>query len=163
MAIRGSYQFGGNNRSPFGGIVGILVGILFLFALFSFVQFLFKLLWYALPVIVIATAVIDHKVILGYFGWVGKLFKRNFLYGLLVAVLTVVAAPVVALFLLGKALLRKKVKDVKDEMERQRQGEFVEYEELDSGSLELPELEEPIIVKKNDPPRRTGGYDDMFN
>lgn len=163
MTNRSFYQFGGNNRSPLGGIVGILVGILFLVALFSFVQFLFKLLWYALPVIVIATAIIDHKVLLSYFGWVGRLFKRNVLYGLLVAVLTIVAAPVVALFLLGKALLKKKVNEVKNEMERKQQGELIEYEELESETMELPTLEPPVVTKRSDPSTgQKGGYDDMF-
>jgi hypothetical protein len=159
MTIRSSEQFGGNNRSPLGAVVGILVGILFLIALFSFVQFLFNLLWYVLPVIVIATAIIDYKVILNYFGWVGKLFKRNIIYGLLIAVLTIVAAPVVGLFLLGKALLRKKVKEVTEEVERQKQGEFVEYEEIDSETLELPPLEPPVVTRR---PDNSGEYDDMF-
>lgn len=163
MTIRSSYQFGGNNQSPFKGIVGILVGILFLVALFSFVKILFNILWYVLPVMIIATAIIDHKVILNYFGWVGKLFKSNPLAGILVSVLTIIGAPVVGLFLLGKALLRKKIKDVKTEAERRQQGEFVEYEELDEETMILPPLDPPAPPRRTQtPPREDSGYDEMF-
>ncbi|WP_367391370.1 hypothetical protein [Lewinella sp. LCG006] len=160
MTTQRSYQFGGNNKSPFQGIVGIVVGILFLFALFFFVQILFKILWFLLPVIVIATAVIDYKVILNYFGWIGKLFKNNALAGLAMSALTIIGAPVVALFLLGKALLRKKIKDVQTEAELRQNGEFVEYEELDSETMDLPPLESPL--RADPPPKKDTGYDDMF-
>lgn len=162
MTIRSSYQFGGNNQSPFKGIVGILVGILFLIALFSFVKILFNILWFLLPVMVIATAIIDYKVILNYFGWIGKLFKSNALAGILVSVLTIIGAPVVGVFLLGKALLRKKIKDVKTEAERREQGEFVEYEELDSETMILPPLDPPAPKRTQAPPQNDSGYDEMF-
>jgi hypothetical protein len=160
MTTQRSYQFGGNNKSPFQGIVGIVVGILFLFALFYFVQFLFKILWFLLPVIVIATAIIDYKVILNYFGWIGKLFKSNALAGLAMSALTIIGAPVVALFLLGKALLRKKIKDVQTEAEVRQNGEFVEYEELDSETMDLPPLEPPL--RADPPPKKDTGYEDLF-
>lgn len=161
MTTQRSYQFGGNNnKSPFQGIVGIVVGILFFFALFYFVQILFKILWFLLPVIVIATAVIDYKVILGYFGWIGKLFKNNALAGVAMSALTIIGAPVVALVLLGRALLRKKIKDVQTEVEQRQNGEFVEYEELDSETMDLPPLDPPL--RADPPPKKDTGYEDMF-
>ncbi|MGH1438207.1 MAG: hypothetical protein ACRBG0_27485 [Lewinella sp.] len=160
MTTQGSFQFGGNNKSPFQGIVGIVVAILFFFALFYFVQILFKILWFLLPVMVIATAIIDHKVILNYFGWIGKLFKSNAVAGIAMSALTIIGAPVVSLFLLGKALLRKKIKDVQTEADRQQNGEFVEYEELDSETMDLPTLEPPL--RADPPPKNDTGYDDMF-
>lgn len=160
MTTQGSFQFGGNNKNPFQGIVGIVVAILFFFALFYFVQILFKILWFLLPVMVIATAIIDHKVILNYFGWIGKLFKSNAIAGIAMSALTIIGAPVVSLFLLGKALLRKKIKDVQTEADRKQNGEFVEYEELDSETMDLPTLEPPL--RADPPPKRDTGYDDMF-
>jgi hypothetical protein len=160
MTTQRSYQFGGNNKSPFQGIVGIVVGILFFFALFYFVKILFNILWFLLPVIVIATAIIDYKVILSYFGWIGKLFKSNALAGLAMSAITIIGAPVVALFLLGKALLRKKIKDVQTEAEVRQNGEFVEYEELDSETMDLPPLEPPL--RADPPPKKDTGYEDMF-
>jgi len=156
MQTQGSYQFGGNSNSPFKGLMGIAVAIFFFIALFWFMQFLFNLLWMALPIIIIATAIIDYKVILNYFSWVGRLFRSNWLAGLLVGVLTMVGAPIVASFLLGKALLKKKVNKIHDEVKRRQDGEFVNYEEVESETLELPQIEPQAPEEKGD------GYDDMF-
>ena len=157
MQTQQSYQFGGNNNNPFKGLIGIAMAIFFFIALFWFMNFLFALLWKVLPLIIIATAIIDHKVILGYVSWVGRMFRNNWLAGLLIAALTIVGAPVVSLFLLGKALLKKKVKTLKNEAERQRDDEFVTYEEVESEVLELPEIEVPRPKKDNN-----GEYDQMF-
>ncbi|PSR10387.1 MAG: hypothetical protein DA408_17640 [Bacteroidetes bacterium] len=160
MSIQQEYRFGSNNNSnsPFSGLVGVLVAVLFFVGLFYFMQFLFKILWLVMPVVVIATAIIDHKVILGYFGWLGRMFRSNWVAGLAVTALTMIGAPVVAVFLLGKALLKKKIKTVQDDAERQEQGEFVEYEEIDSEFLNLP----PLEPRKPTPPKENNGYDDMF-
>ena len=141
MQTQGSYQFGGSSNNPLKGLMGIAVAIFFFIALFWFMQFLFNLLWMALPVIIIATVIIDYKVILNYFSWVGRLFRSNWLAGLLVGVLTMVGAPIVASFLLGKALLKKKVNKIHDEIKRREEDEFVNYEEIESETLELPQIE----------------------
>lgn len=156
MQTQESYQFGGSSNSPFKGLIGIAVAIFFFIALFWFMQFLFNLLWMALPVIIIATAIIDYKVILNYFSWVGRLFRGNWLAGLLVGILTIVGAPIVASFLLGKALLKKKANKIHDEVKRRQEGEFVNYEELENETLELPRIEMQV------PKEKESGYDDMF-
>lgn len=160
MSTQYRYQLGGNNNNnnPFSGLLGVAVAILFFIALFWFLNFLFWILWKILPLLVIATAIIDSKVILDFFGWLGRLFKRNWIMGLAAGGLTILGAPAVALFLLGKALLRKKIKTVKQDVERQREGEFVEYEEIDSEILDLPKLE----PRPEEAPKKNNGYDDMF-
>ena len=120
MTTQRSYQFGGNSNSPFSGLVGIVIGILFFIAMFWFVQIVFRILWFLLPVILIATAIIDYTVITGYLSWIGKLFQRNAIAGIAMTVLTFIGAPVIGLVLLGRALFRKKVKEVQAEAERQR-------------------------------------------
>lgn len=157
MTTQRSYQFGGNNNSPFQGMVGIVIGILFFVGMFYFVKILFNILWFLLPVIIIATAIIDHKVILNYATWVGRLFQRNLIAGIAAAILTIIGAPVVGVFLLGRALLRKKIKDVQTDAEQRRQGEFVEFEELESETMELPPLDTPTAQQPKD-----SGYDDIF-
>jgi hypothetical protein len=159
MNTQGGFSFGGNNQSPFSGLIGIIIAVLFFIGLFWFVQFLFRILWFLLPVMVIATVIIDHKVILNYFGWIGRLFRNNWIAGAAVGALTIIGAPVVALFLLGRALLGRKIKNVEAEMQRANEPEFTEYEEIDSETLDLPELEEP-----EPQPRRSKGenYEDLF-
>ena len=112
MSIQQEYQFGGNNKSPFSGLVGIVVAILFFVALFYVMKIVFNLLWLLLPVMLIATAIIDYKVILGYLGWLGRMFRSNWVAGLAISVLTIIGAPVVGLYLLGKALLKRKIKSL---------------------------------------------------
>lgn len=164
MNAQGSFSFGNNNgRGPFSSIVGILVAIGVFIALFWFLQILFEILWYLTPVMLVATAIIDHKVILGYFGWLGRLFRRNPLYGILAGGLSIVGAPVVALVLLGRAFLGKKVREIQQDMEQKQQGEFVEYEEVSSETLELPQLEErPRPEPEPEKRQQKNDYEDLF-
>lgn len=141
MSNRYEYRFSGNNNSPFSGILGILVGVLFILGLFYFLKFLFNLLWILLPVLLIVTAVIDYKVFISYGKWIIRLFQRNWIAGLIAGFLSVAGAPVVTLFLLGKALFQKKIKEARAAQEEQTQGEYVEFEEVDSETLDLPQLE----------------------
>lgn len=160
MQTQGSYQFGGGSNNPLKGLVGIAAAIFFFIALFWFMKFLFNILWFLLPVMLIATAIIDYKVILDYLSWLGRLFKSNMLSGILVGALTLIGAPVVALFLLGKALLKKKVKTMTEEVERRQEGEYVNYEEVESEILELPQIEMP---KKEPKSSNNNNYEDLFN
>ncbi len=163
MTTQRSYQFGGNSNSPFSGLVGIVIGILFFIAMFWFVQIVFRILWFLLPVILIATAIIDYTVITGYLSWIGKLFQRNAIAGIAMTVLTFIGAPVIGLVLLGRALFRKKVKEVQAEAERQREGEYVEYEDLSSETMELPPIKPQPQKKPQAPPATEGSdYDELF-
>jgi hypothetical protein len=169
MSTQYRYQLGGNdnnNKNPFSGLLGVAVAIIFFIALFYFLNFLFWLLWKILPLLVIATAIIDAKVILDFFGWLGRLFKRNWIMGLAAGGLTIIGAPVVAVFLLGRALLRKKIKTVQEDVKRQKEGEFVEYEEIDSEILDLPKIEpEPESRPEPEPeeaPKKGNDYEQLF-
>ncbi|RMF04586.1 MAG: hypothetical protein D6772_00390 [Bacteroidetes bacterium] len=157
MTTRGDFSFSNNNQGPFSGLMGIVIAVLFFIGLFWFMQFLFKLLWMLLPVMIVVTAIIDYKVILSYFGWMGRLFSSNWVAGAAMGALTIFGAPIVALFLMGKALLGRKIKNVQAEVERQREAEFTEYEEVDSEILDLPRIERP------EPQHRKGeDYEDLF-
>lgn len=161
MSNRYEYRFGGNNNSPFSGIVGIVVGVLFILGLFYFLKFLFNLLWILLPVLLIVTAVIDYKVFLSYGKWIVRLFQRNWVAGAVAGFLSVAGAPVVTLFLLGKALFQKKVKEAKTAHEEQVQGEYVEFEEMESETLELPQLE-PKKQQQQQPSTDEDDYEQLF-
>ena len=160
MSNRYEYRFGGNNNSPLSGIVGILVGVLFFIGLFYFLQFLFRLLWILLPVILIITAIIDYKVILGYGKWIVRLFQRNWVTGAIAGFLSIVGAPVVTLFLLGKALFQKRIKEAQSAHEERVQGEYVEFEEVDTETLDLPQLEPQ--KKQPQQPQQRPSTDDSY-
>jgi hypothetical protein len=127
--------------------------------LFYLVGFIFRILWFLLPAILIAVAIIDYRVITGYVTWVLSLFQRNWIVGLAASLLTVIGAPVVGLLLLGRALLRRRVKEAQAEYERQTKGELVDFEEVDSETLELPDLEPPRTQR---PGTSEDDYEDLF-
>lgn len=154
------------NSSPFGGIISIIFFLLFFVALFYVAKFVFMIMWYISPVIFIAAMLIDFKGVTNYGKWLINLGKRNLLAGVGATLLSMVAFPLVALFLLGKGLFKKKVKEMQGQFdpEGRRQeaaveGDFIEYEEIvdDEPKLELPPL------RKTEKARRKGNeYDDFF-
>ena len=147
-----------SNSNPFNSIFSILMVILVMLGLFFVARFIFTILYYLSPIMLIAALIIDHKVVTGYIQWVINLLKNNVLMGIGTVLLTVIGFPVVTAFLLGRALFRKKIKEAKEDIERQQKGHYIEYEEVDSEPLDLPQLEEK--VKKERP--RQSEYDDFF-
>ncbi len=149
------------SSSPFSGIVGILIAIVFFFVLFKITGMIFWLIWKVAPVVFIASLVIDHKVFTQYVNTVFALFKRNWLYGLGAGLLSVLLFPLVALYLLGMALFNKKVKKMQEEAHVREHGELIDYEEIDS---EIMDLDLPEELPPPPPPRKQGGtsYDEYF-
>jgi len=98
-------------RSPFNGIVGLLVGILIIYLLFTGISWAVWLLYKVAWLLFIASLVIDHTVFLGYAKSIGKLFERNWMMGLAAGALSIFLYPFVFLYLLGMALFKKKIKE----------------------------------------------------
>lgn len=151
------------SSSPLRGIVGIIVAVVAIYLLIRITGFVFSLIWQAAPIIFIASLIIDHKVFTEYANSVFRLFKRNWLYGLGAAALSIFLFPLLALFLLGKALFRRKVRKVQEEMETRQNGELIEYEEIDSEiiDLDLPPAEPqtpPRTARRPD-----NRYDELFD
>ncbi|KGE88503.1 MAG: hypothetical protein ACE362_08845 [Phaeodactylibacter xiamenensis] len=160
MQYRKSFQTSSNN--PFSSIIGVVLGVLFLLGLFFVARIIFTILYYLSPVMLIAALIIDYKSVTGYGKWLVDKVKTNPLLGIGGILLTVLAFPLVSLFLLGKALFKKKVREVEQEVERQREGEYVDFEELDSEPMDLKRLEEQFREQEN-PKRRSSNYDDFFD
>lgn len=153
MTNRKDINIGGN---PLNSITGIILMVLFLLGLFYLARFIFNLLYWLAPVMLVATLIIDYKVVTGYIQWLISMVKRNTLVGVGAIILTIFGFPVVSAFLLGKALFKKKVKEAKSNFETRRREEFVEFEELESERLDLPEIE-PQKKSKN------SEYDQLFD
>lgn len=141
-----------NNSNP---LMSILIAVLVLVALFILARFIFRILFILSPLFIIAAAIIDHKVIVNYAKWIVKLFKNNLPIGIVASILTVIGFPLVAAYLAGSAYFNKRIKDAKKEHERQTQGEIVDFEELDSEPLELPDLEPKKDQSNNE-------YEELF-
>lgn len=156
MRYRQEFKVEGN---PFSSIFGIIFIVLFLLGLYFIARFVFTILYYLSPILLIATLILDYRVVVGYIQWLAGLTKQNPLMGIGAIALSVLGFPVLAAFLLGKALLKKRVKQAEAEARKAREGEFVEFEELDMEDepVELPEVE-PRPGRKQD----TNQYDDFF-
>ena len=156
------------DRSPLGTVGSIVVALLFFFVLFKLLGFVFKLIWWAAPVLFIASLVIDHKVFLGYLKTVGDLFRRNWIFGLALGIASLVLFPLLSVYLLGMALFKKKMKEKRAELDERVNGKWTEYEEVPTapGDIDIPYQELPPIREPQPQPRTRKDdtkYDELFD
>ena len=151
------YRFnipGNNNRNP---LWSILIGVFFLVALFFIARFIFRILYFLSPLFLIAALVIDYKVVLNFGKWLINLVKQNAVLGIGAIVLSVFGFPLVSVYLAGRALFNKRIKEAEQAYETRTKGEIVDFEELDSEPLQLRELEEDTPKRKEN-----NEYEDLF-
>lgn len=130
-------EFGLGNNSIIGAIVMVVALIGIYFVAGFIISILYKWAW----LLLIPAAIIDYKVITGYFNWLGRLTRKNTGAGIAAIAFSALFYPFVSIFLFGKALFKRRVKQAETEAKKQREGEFIEYEEVqDEKPLELPEL-----------------------
>ena len=134
---RREFNLGGN---PINYIVGLVLAFLVLYGLFRLAGFVFNMILYISPLLIIATLLIDYKVITGYLGWVVDLFKKNVWYGVGATAVTFFAFPIVSIFLLSRALMKRQVKKAQEGNPgyQSRRDEYIQYEELESRVIEVP-------------------------
>ncbi|NJK83794.1 MAG: hypothetical protein HC912_08230 [Saprospiraceae bacterium] len=117
-------------------IIGAIVLIIMLFALLSLARLTYRLLTFIAIPLLIATAIMDYKVLTGYVSWIVNLIKRNAIIGIVVAVLSLVAYPITVSLLFGRALLqktlRKAVREGEKRAEQKQIGEYVDFEEIET-------------------------------
>ena len=134
-------------ENPFGALIGILVFVLGMIGLFYLARFLFRLLYLLSPILLIATLILDYRVVWGYIRWLSQLLKQNTALGIAAILLTFFGFPVVTAFLFGKALLGSRARKIQRERQEEKPGEYIDFEEIDD-ELELPEM--PRRKRKED-------------
>lgn len=153
-------------RSPVGTVVSIVIALVFFYVLFELARFVLSLIWYAAPLIFIASLVIDYKVFVGFLGQLKRLFQRNWILGLAAGVASVVLFPLVALYLLGVALFKKKMSEKRQQMDEQVNGKWAEYEEVTPEPMDLDIPYEELPPPPEPQSRRTKSdtsYDELFD
>ncbi len=138
--------------SPFGNWIGIIVGIVLIFALFFVVRGIFKLLYFIAPVLLIATLIVDYKVVISYLKQLAGLWKRNALWGLGATAFTFFLYPIVFAVLLFRALGGRGKARFFESAESNRD-EYTDYEIIDE-ELDLEDLDKVKQKEKR--------YDDYF-
>ncbi|MEM1324459.1 MAG: hypothetical protein AAGI23_00815 [Bacteroidota bacterium] len=130
-------NFWGNGKINTGSIIiGAVVMIVAFVLLLSLAQLTYKLLTFIAVPLLIATAIIDHKVILGYVNWIVSIGKRNIILGVVTAVLSLVLYPLTISILFGRAFLTWRFKKAMEEREEEimsqqpQLGEYIDYEEM---------------------------------
>ena len=146
--------------NPFSSIFSILTMVLIFVALFFVAQGIFNILAWLAPILLIATVLIDYKVILNYGKWLLNLLRKDVLMGIGGVLLTVFGFPIIAGFLFGKALLYRKAKKMNQAYEEQHEGEFLEYEEIQEEEPTTFEL--PMLEKEEKPPKKSNDYEQLF-
>ena len=159
-------QYSGN---PFRSIMGIVFLVLAIMAIFWIAKGIFTILSYLTPVLLIATLIIDHKVIVNYAKWIGGLLKNNLLYGIGAILFTFIASPVVAVYLFGKAMFKRQIRKMQTVAEEQQRGKPTDYEEVaeEEVDFELQDEDEVIPLEIPKTTRRLreerSSYDDLFD
>lgn len=137
-------NYWGNGKVNVGSIIiGAIVLIIMLFALLSIARLTYRLLTFIAIPLLIATAIIDYKVLVGYVNWIANLIKRNAVLGIVLTVLSLVAYPITVSLLFGRALLQRTLRNAIQENEKQikqkQLGEYVDFEEVElKKSKEVP-------------------------
>ena len=167
MQYKREYSFGasrpGGGKSPFN-LGSLLIAVVALIMLFVIARFVLRLLYFIAPFLLIATAIIDYRVVTGYISWLVGMVKKNTLLGIGAIVLSVIGFPIVTVGLFGKALLNRKVrqiqKDKEQEMIRPAIGEYVDFEEVKKErAMRLPEIERREETRR---PNKDNEYDQFF-
>jgi amino acid transporter len=122
-------------------LIILLFLVAIMFSLVWLVKGLFSLLAMAFPFLMIATAVINYRVILAFGKWLLNLLKGNPVVGIIAVVLTIVAHPFVAGFLLMRAIGTRGQVEKEDYYSTDR-GQFVPYEEVEDDFLDLSDIKE---------------------
>lgn len=117
-----------------GGIGCLIFGVIGMVAAYFILKGLFKLLYWAAPVLFVLALVINWRAVVDTLkNWL-KTMETNPLGGLLGAALAVLLFPVFALYLFVKALGYTKIQQMQREFRANEPSmdEFVEFEELES-------------------------------
>ncbi len=142
------------------GIMGFIFMMAFLIVVFLILRGLWKLLFFAAPVLIILALIINYRTIVNYLRFVFGLLHRNPLSGIIAILLSIVGFPFLSGILFGKSILDRKVRKLQQAHEEQAQGELVDYEEVIRPEREDKLNLKPIEREKQE--AKENPYKDLF-
>jgi len=144
----------------FNGIIGFAFMVLIFVGLFFIAKGVFTILAWIAPVLIILALLINYRTVLNYLKFMLSLLQRNPVGGIIGILLSFFGFPVLAGVLFGKSILDRKVKKLKQAYQAEKEGEFVEFEEViqpeSETKLDLPPMEKQAPAKKDNQ------YEDLF-
>ncbi len=144
----------------FNGIIGFAFMVLLFVGLFFIAKGVFTVLAWVAPVLIILALLINYRTVLNYLKFMLGLLQRNPVGGIIGILLSFFGFPILAGVLFGKSILDRKVKKLNEAYQAEKDGEFVEFEEIIKSEretkLDLPPMEKQAPVKKDNQ------YEDLF-
>ncbi len=113
-------------------IIGLIVMVLFVYAVFVLFKSIFNILAWASPFVFVAALIVNHKVVLSYGKTLISLLQKNLVTGIVAVLLTIFAFPIVAALLLAFALINKKADSFIAQERLNREGIPTEFREISS-------------------------------
>ena len=178
---QGSFSFGNSPKNPFSSIINLLIFLGVLVLMYLFVGGLFKLLYWVAPVLLIATLVINYRIVADYAIDVFETFRTDILWGVVKVAFTILCYPFVIGWLFAKSLIYRKVDKMKQDFDAQINAantnfgakpsvsadfaDFADFEELSSEMLDKNKAkkQEPIIIELPKPKdKQQDDYDQFF-
>ncbi len=137
------YQTGRPSLTSFlGGLIVLAVILVVMFYLFRWFYWLAAL---AMPVLIIATLLINYRVVTGFGVTLWKMLRHNPVVGIAAVLFSVLLLPLVVVYLFVKALLIRKVNIARKQAEIRTHGEWIDYEEV----TESGHRKQKVIHKKD--------------
>ena len=133
--------FSNRNSSPFGGIGCLIFGILGLVGLFYILKGLFYLLWWAAPVLFALALIINWRVVAETGKSFIRLLQRNPIGGVVVAFLSIVGFPLLALYLFLSALSGRRMEQMRGSFDQTFERPFSQSEPAEDDFIEFEEIE----------------------
>lgn len=144
----------------FNGIIGFAFMVLIFVGLFFIAKGVFTVLAWVAPVLIILALLINYRTVLNYLKFMLGLLQRNPVGGIIGILLSFFGFPILAGVLFGKSILDRKVKKLNEAYQAEKDGKFVEFEEITKPEretkLDLPPMEKQAPVKKDNQ------YEDLF-
>ena len=178
---KGSFQFGGSPKSPFGSIINLLIFFGVLVLMYFFIGGVFKLLYLAAPFLLVATLIINYRIVADYAIDIFETFRTDVLWGVVKVAFTILCYPFVIGWLFAKSLIYRKVDKMKQDFDAQINAantnfgakpsvsadfaDFADFEELSSEMLDKNKAkkQEPIIIELPKPKdKQQDDYDQFF-
>ena len=136
----------------------ILFGVLVLVAIYFIASALWKLVYYAAPVLLIVALILNYKTVTGYLKWILHLLRTSLVTGIVMVLVTIFASPLVAAFLFATALFKFQVKRKMRQADEARNGKYIDYEIVE----EAPRSRERITMPREERKDDTSRFDDLF-
>lgn len=162
------------NQNKGFNIINLIPAILMLVAVFIAVGYIASGIYQILEFIALGLFLITlgldiaygRQVVLGFAKTLLNLLRSNPLMGVIAIGLTFFFHPLVALFLFGKAMLLRKVGNLKKDFEARQQGQYTDYEEVEvdyeDASDQKPNLIELPPLREKPKQGRRNDYEDLF-